>query len=148
MLTQEERVRLQFAFLQCAFVTAIWFFGSWMGITGFLLQAGVTVFLLEAVSYIENYGLLRAKSADGKCEPMSPEHSWDSYGRFSNYLVFQLQRHADHHSHPTRALADLRTASDAPKLPAGYPFLIGVAMVPWAWRKMMNPLVLATRSEK
>ncbi len=61
-------MRLQFAFLQCAFVTAIWFFGSWMGITGFLLQAGVTVFLLETVSYIENYGLLRAKSADGKCE--------------------------------------------------------------------------------
>jgi alkane 1-monooxygenase len=98
--------------------------------------------MLESVAYIEHYGLLRAKDADGKYEAMSPAHSWDCYGRFSNYLVFQLQRHADHHSHPTREFARLHTAGDAPRLPIGYPLLIGVAMVPHWWRRMMDPRVL------
>jgi len=139
---------LQFAILQFGYMAAIWYLGSWKGVSMFFLQAFVAVFMLESVAYIEHYGLLRAKSADGKFEPMSPDNSWDCYGRFSNYLVFQLQRHADHHSHPTRALSDLQTASDAPKLPVGYPLLIGVAMVPPLWRKVMDPRVTAAWSQK
>jgi alkane 1-monooxygenase len=138
---------LQFALLQCAYVAAVWFYGGWTGVTVFLLEAGIAVFLLETVAYVEHYGLVRAKNADGKCEPMSPEHSWDCYGRFSNYLVFQLQRHADHHSYPTRPLFSLQAACDAQKLPVGYPLLIGIAMVPPLWRKIMDPRVSVAQSK-
>ena len=136
---------IQFACLQSAYIAVIWYLGSWDGILVFLFQAGIAVFMLEAVSYIEHYGLMRAKRADGKHEPMSPANSWDCYGRFSSYLVFQLQRHADHHSCPTRPFSSLQTAPEAQKLPAGYPLLIGIAMVPALWRRTMDPRVMATK---
>jgi alkane 1-monooxygenase len=69
---------------------------------------------------------------------MSPANSWDCYGRFSNYLVFQLQHHADHHGYPTRPFSSLHTAVEAQKLPVGYPLLIGIAMVPPLWRRTMD----------
>jgi len=136
---------IRFAFVQSAYIAVIWFVGAWTGIALFILQAGIAVFMLETVSYIEHYGLLRSKRADGKYEAMSPTNSWDCYGRFSNYLVFQLQRHADHHSFPTRAFSKLQTAGDAPKLPVGYPWLIGIAMAPFLWRRIMDPRVMATK---
>jgi alkane 1-monooxygenase len=138
---------IQFALLHCAYIFGIWYLGGPAGIAFFLLQAGVAVFLLETVSYIEHYGLLRGKGVDGKYAPMSPANSWDCYGRFSNYLVFQLQRHADHHSFPTRDFSSLRTASEAPRLPVGYPLLLGIAMVPPWWRRLMNPRVQAVQAE-
>jgi alkane 1-monooxygenase len=136
---------IQFAFMESAYLVSIWYLGAWTGIEFFFLQAAVAVFMLETTSYIEHYGLLRSKRADGKYEPMSPGNSWDCYGRFSNYLVFQLQRHADHHSYPTRPFSGLQTATEAPRLPVGYPLLIGVAMVPPLWRRTMNPRVRVAR---
>jgi len=132
---------IQFAFLQAASIAFIWFLGSWAGIALYFLQAVVAIFMLETTAYIEHYGLLRDKRPDGKYAPMSPASSWDCYGRFSNYLVFQLQRHADHHSFPTRPFASLQTASEAPRLPVGYPLLIGIAMFPPLWRKTMDSRV-------
>jgi alkane 1-monooxygenase len=137
---------IQFALLQSAYIAVIWYLGKWAGIAFFLLQASVAVCMLEATAYIEHYGLLRRKRADGKYEPMSPANSWDCYGRFSNYLVFQLQRHADHHSYPTRPFSSLHTASEAPKLPVGYPLLIGIAMIPPLWRRIMDPRVREARA--
>jgi len=137
----------QFAFLQCAYVAGILNLGGKVGVAFFVLQAFIAVFMLEAVAYIEHYGLLRAKRTDGKYSPMSPAHSWDCYGRFSNYLMFQLQRHADHHSFPTKDFSSLQTVGEAPKLPVGYPLLIGIAMVPPWWRRLMNPRVQVVRAE-
>jgi len=136
---------IQFALLQSAYIAVIWYLGKSAGIAFFLLQASVAVWMLEATAYIEHYGLLRSKRADGKYEPMSPANSWDCYGQFSNYLVFQLQRHADHHSYPTRPFAMLHTASEAPELPVGYPLLIGLAMIPPLWRRIMDPRVMAAK---
>jgi alkane 1-monooxygenase len=138
---------IQFAFLQSVYVGVAWFLGSWNGITFFFLEAAVAVFMLETTAYIEHYGLLRAKHTDGRYAPMSPENSWDCYGRFSNYLVFQLQRHADHHSYPTRPFSNLQTASEAPKLPVGYPLLIGIAMIPPLWRRTMDNRVKALATD-
>jgi alkane 1-monooxygenase len=138
----------QFAAIQTVYAVAVWLLGGWYGVAFLLIQAFIAVFMLESVAYIEHYGLLRAKIGDGKYEAMSPANSWDCYGLFSNYLVFQLQRHADHHSHPTRVFSNLQTAVDAPKLPVGYPLLIGIAMVPPLWRKIMDPRVIAAQSRK
>ena len=137
---------VQFAALQGAYIAAIWFLAGWTGIALFFLQAAIAIFMLEAVSYIEHYGLMRTKCADGKYEPMRPTKSWDCYGQFSSYLVFQLQRHADHHAYPTKSFASLRTANDAQKLPVGYPLLVGVAMIPPLWRRIMDSRVRANQA--
>ena len=43
-----------------------------------LLQSAVAVFMLETVNYIEHYGLLRRKDADGTYEPVNIRHSWNA----------------------------------------------------------------------
>ena len=67
------------------------------GLGFFLLVAIGSVIYLETTSYIEHYGLLRKKLPDGTYEPVNRKCSWDSNNRISNYLLYKLQRHSDHH---------------------------------------------------
>ena len=99
--------------------------------------------LLEVVNYLEHYGLLRQKRADGGYERCQPEHSWNSNRRVTNVFLYQLQRHADHHANPSRSYQSLRHFETAPELPAGYATMILVAYVPWLWFRVMNPRVKA-----
>jgi alkane 1-monooxygenase len=42
-----------------------------------IIQAVFGISLLEAVNYLEHYGLLRQKKANGRYERCTPEHSWN-----------------------------------------------------------------------
>lgn len=109
----------------------------------FVAQALYGAALLETVNYIEHYGLLRRRDAQGRLERCQPEHSWNSNHLVSNLLLFQLQRHSDHHANPTRPYQALRHFADAPQLPAGYAALIPVACLPPLWFWLMDARVLA-----
>lgn len=63
----------------------------------FFFQAFTAIVLLEQINAIEHYGLLRAVRPDGTYERVGPRHSWDAPHSASNYLLFKLQLHADHH---------------------------------------------------
>lgn len=63
----------------------------------FLIEAFGSIFYLEAINYIEHYGLMRERNADGSYEKVTIRHSWNAPHRFTNYLLFKLQRHSDHH---------------------------------------------------
>lgn len=52
---------------------------------------------LELTNYIEHYGLQRKRLPDGTYEKVTIRHSWNAAHRMSNYLLFKLQRHSDHH---------------------------------------------------
>lgn len=103
-----------------------------------LAQAAWAVVLLETVNYIEHYGLRRRRTEVGY-EPVSVRHSWDADYVVSNFLLFNLQRHADHHAHMQRPFETLRASPRAPQLPAGYPTLIPVALVPPLWFALIHP---------
>jgi alkane 1-monooxygenase len=105
-----------------------------------LVQAGIAIGLLESTSYVEHYGLVRTTRA-GRTERFRADHSWDSDHALSNDLLFRLPRHADHHLHPARGFARLEVRAGARSLPAGYPAMILLAMVPVAWRRAMDPLL-------
>jgi alkane 1-monooxygenase len=110
-----------------------------------LLQAVFGFSLLEVVNYLEHYGLLRATRDDGtgRYERTRPEHSWNSDNVSSNVLLYHLQRHSDHHAHPTRRFQSLRHFDEAPELPSGYASMIVLALVPPLWRRVMDPKVVA-----
>lgn len=118
------------------------FFGP-LAVLFFVAQAMYGAALLETVNYIEHYGLLRRRDAQGRLERCQPEHSWNSNHLVSNLLLFQLQRHSDHHANPTRPYQALRHFEDAPQLPAGYAALIPVACLPPLWFWLMDRRVLA-----
>jgi alkane 1-monooxygenase len=110
-----------------------------------LIQAVVGFSLLEVVNYLEHYGLLREKRDDGtgRYERTQPWHSWNSDNVSSNVLLYHLQRHSDHHAHPTRRFQALRHFDEAPELPSGYATMILLAVIPPLWRRVMDPRVVA-----
>ncbi|XTZ16462.1 alkane 1-monooxygenase [Micromonospora echinospora] len=106
-------------------------------------QAVVGFSLLEAVNYLEHYGLARQRTGTGRYEKVDPRHSWNSDRTVTNVFLFQLQRHSDHHAHPLRRYQTLRSFDSAPQLPAGYATMILAALVPPLWRRVMDHRVLA-----
>jgi alkane 1-monooxygenase len=123
-------------------------FGLWLGaaVAVYLVtQAFFAFWLLEAVNYVEHYGLLRKKTDGGAYEKVQPHHSWNSAHAISNYLLFSLQRHSDHHAYAGRRYEILRHTEGAPQLPGGYPTMILLALFPPLWRRVMDEKVLAAR---
>ncbi|MGI9262177.1 MAG: alkane 1-monooxygenase, partial [Woeseiaceae bacterium] len=98
---------------------------------------------LTSANYVEHYGLLRLKDANGRYERCQPHHSWNSNHIFSNLVLFHLERHSDHHAHPLRRYQSLRHFDDLPTLPSGYFGAYLLAWVPWLWYRVMDPKLLA-----
>jgi len=115
--------------------------GGPLAVAFFTGQAAMAVTLLEAVNYIEHYGLARRRLADGRYERPAARHAWDAYEWLSNSFLVHLQRHADHHLNPMRSYAALQPQADSPKLPMGYPGMVPLAFVPPLWFAVMNPRV-------
>jgi alkane 1-monooxygenase len=118
-------------------------FGGWQVLLFLVVQAIVGFTLLEAVNYVEHYGLLRQRDERGRFERVQPRHSWNNNHVVTNLLLYQLQRHSDHHENPSRRFVALRHVDEAPQLPAGYAAMIVLALVPPLWRRVMDPRVLA-----
>jgi alkane 1-monooxygenase len=135
--------------LQSAFVLVALALGGWVGLVLFLYQAFIAVWQLELVNYVEHYGLTRESLGQGRYEPVRPRHSWNASHTATNWLLINLQRHADHHQRPDRRFPLLQTygPDDAPQLPLGYPLMTAMAMVPPLWRRRMNPRVRAWRRQ-
>jgi len=113
----------------------------------FFAQSAVAIAFLETINYIEHYGLERRLVRPGVYERVSPLHSWNSAHRLTNALLFNLQRHSDHHVWPARPYYLLRHHPESLQLPTGYAGMALLAMVPPLWRRVMNPRVLAHRAQ-
>jgi len=122
------------------------------GLLGMLLQIiiGIGSFLLlEIVNYIEHYGLERKKLENGNYENVNNTHSWNAPHRMTNYILFKLQRHSDHHENALKPYQILCTHEDSPLLPNGYALCMLLALYPKLWFKIMNPLIeIYKKSEK
>lgn len=115
---------------------------AWLGPVGVLVfvgQAIVAFSLLEIVNYFEHYGLTRRIRDNGRPEPVLPQHSWNDSHRISNWLLFELGRHSDHHANAGRAYPILRHHDDVPQLPVGYETAVILALIPPLWFRLMNP---------
>lgn len=104
-------------------------------------QSAYSITLFEIINYIEHYGLLRQQDEQGKYERTKPEHSWNNNNIVTNLLLYQLQRHSDHHAYPTRPFQALRHFDEAPELPNGYASMLLPALIPSWWFKMMDQRV-------
>ena len=108
----------------------------------FVFQAAIgSLIMFEAVNYLEHYGLLRQRIGT-RYEKVLPEHSWNNNNRISNLILFQLQRHSDHHANPTRRYQALRHFEEAPLLPTGYAGMLVLAYFPPLWRAVMDHRVV------
>ena len=100
-------------------------------------------FQLTSANYIEHYGLLRRLDETGKVEACRPHHSWNSNHRLTNWMLFHLQRHSDHHAHAARRYQSLRHFPDVPALPNGYFGMFLLAYFPPLFFRVMDKRLLA-----
>ncbi len=101
----------------------------------FVVQGGMSYFLYELINYIQHYGLCR-KYADA---PVTQQHSWNCYYKYTNYILYMLPLHSLHHLHKTdrKKMADSLTSG--PRMPYLYFVMITLALIPPLWFKKMNP---------
>jgi alkane 1-monooxygenase len=98
-----------------------------------IVQAAYAVFLLEAINYIEHYGLRRQPG-----QPFGVQHAWNADHRATNAVVANLQRHSDHHMHAWKPYETLEPLP-GPQLPTGYAGCLFLASVPPLWFRAMHP---------
>lgn len=129
--------------LFCALLTGSFSFLSgtfaWQVSVFFFAQSILAFTLLEQVNYIEHYGIVRKQDESGKYERVTQLHSWNANHLVSNFFLFQLQRHSDHHLNTIRRYQVLKHYDESPQLPHGYPTMIIFALLPPIWFRMMNP---------
>jgi len=78
----------------------------------FLYQAGVAVRMLEAVNYLQHWGLTR-RDTQYPC-------AWWTDSWFTLHSFIGLSRHADHHAHAGKPCYHLLHSEQGPRLPHGY----------------------------
>ncbi len=133
---------LQPALMTLALWTALVVMLGWSALVYCVLIAAWANFQLTSANYIEHYGLLRKTGPNGRPERCQPHHSWNSNHVFSNWIVFHLQRHSDHHAHPVRRYQSLRHFDNLPELPCGYTGMFLTCYIPPLWFAIMNPRLL------
>ena len=67
---------------------------GWKLLPFLLLHNAFAWWQLTSANYVEHYGLLRQRLADGGYERCQPHHSWNADHWASNLLLFQLERHS------------------------------------------------------
>jgi len=105
---------LQGLLFELALLTIITFGFGLSALAAFLIQAIAAVRKLEAVNYIEHWGLMRSGRS------VSATDSWDTESWFTLHTMVGLARHADHHRNASSPYQQLRRSQESPKLPYGY----------------------------
>ena len=115
---------------------------GWIMVPYLAIAYFVGAFHLTMANYVEHYGLLRQKRPNGLYERCEPHHSWNSNHVVSNWALYHLQRHSDHHANPGRRYQSLRHFGDLPTLPNGYFGMFWLMIVPPVWFRVMDPILL------
>lgn len=133
----------RYGFGAALFLAVAYGFGGGWGMALFGVQALMAIYQLEAVNYVEHYGLTREYIGNGKFERVHPHHSWNAAHTVSNWLFINLQRHSDHHFRPDRRFPLLQHYpwEKAPQLPFSYPIMIAIALSPPIWFWVMDKRV-------
>lgn len=109
-----------------------WMAGGWLGICAMLLIWMISNFELEALNYLEHYGLIREKG-----QPIDYRHSWDNSTAFTSWFFIEIGRQADHHDRGETHFWELDEVG-APNTGMGYFTLFALALVPPAFHALME----------
>lgn len=131
---------LHYALIQGVICVALLGWGGFALLGWFLLQSFIAVHLLEAVNYVQHYGLRRDRSVSGM-EALGPQHAWDADDAVSGLLVFNLSHHAAHHLQVTQTCDRLQAMPEAPRLPFSFFLMVFLALFPPLWHRLMEDRV-------
>ncbi len=136
-LSLRNRILQSYA-LTAVIAAALIFVLGWAALPWIVLHHVSASFTLTLFTYIEHYGLLRARMPNGRYEPVQRIHTWNTDAMVSNMLLLNVQRHSDHHAKPMKPYQSLRDEDNGPRLPTGYFGMIVLALLPPLWRYVMD----------
>lgn len=142
-LGREQRGMLNEAWALAALSAAVWG-GAWAvagtaGLVFCLVQAAAAQLLVACVDYMEHWGLQRRVQADGRPQRLTAAHVWDCRNAVSDLMLFNLPRHAHHHTEPWHHADALRHTAASPQMPTGYAGMVLLTLVPPLFRRVMEP---------
>ena len=119
-----------------------WMSGGW-AVPVFAFLGLCCVFSMKISNYFQHYGLRRVRLPNGRWEKVLPRHSWSADWKFSNWMFFNMQRHADHHAAASRQYPLLQALGpdESPVLPGTYADMMNIVLRPKRWFEKMDPLV-------
>jgi len=141
------------AFWRYAVELAFWYgliyaIAGWVAIAAFVVLCGSVVFSMKISNYVQHYGLRRIRLSHGRFEPVKPRHAWSAAYKFTNWLYYNMQRHADHHTSNRRyPLLQHYGEAESPQLPSSYIQMNGLALFPKRWFELIDPLVDRQRAQ-
>ena len=109
-----------------------WLAGGWLGVACLALVWLISNFELEALNYLEHYGLIREKG-----QPIDYRHSWDNSTALTSWYFIEIGRQADHHDRGETHFWELDEVG-APNTNCGYFTLFAVALFPMLFHKLME----------
>lgn len=132
---------LYYTIFELAYLLVIYSFFGFYGLFLAVIIGVLSFLFLETINYIEHYGLLREKLPSGRYERVQSHHSWNSNHFIGRIVLYELTRHSDHHFKASKKYQILENKRESPQLPYGYPTSILLALVPWLWFSLVNPLL-------
>tara|TARA_R110001583_G_scaffold171120_1_gene324576 strand:+ start:16598 stop:17779 length:1182 start_codon:yes stop_codon:yes gene_type:complete len=104
--------------------------GGPIGIACMFLVWTVSNFELEALNYMEHYGLIREKG-----QPIDYRHSWDNDNMFTSWFFIEIGRQGDHHDRGETHFWELDEVG-SPNPGWGYFTEFSMALIPPLWHSV------------
>ena len=114
--------------------SAVLFFmaGGWIGIAALATVWVISNFELEAMNYLEHYGLVRVKD-----KPIDYRHNWDNNTLFTSWFFIEIGSQADNNDRGETHFWELENVGE-PNLGWGYFTIFALALVPPLWHWYMR----------
>ena len=132
-----------YALETAAWYALIYFLGGPWAVLIYAALCFSVVFSMKVSNYVQHYGLRRVRMPSGRYERVLPRHAWSADYKFTNWLYYNMQRHADHHTASNRRYPLLQHygKQESPQLPGRYSEMNGLALFPTRWFQVMDPLL-------
>ena len=105
--------------------------GGIYGISCMFVVWSIANFELEALNYMEHFGLIREKG-----KPVEHRHSWDNDTAFTSWFFIEIGRQCDHHVRGETHFWELKDVG-GPNPGWGYFMGFVIALIPALWQKLM-----------
>ena len=126
----------------------IFWMGGLLAVLIYVAVCGGVVFSMKVSNYVQHYGLRRVRTPSGRFEPVKPRHAWSAAYKFTDWMYYNMQRHADHHTQSGRyPLLQHHDESASPQLPGSYTQMDGLALFPKRWFETIDPLLDRQRAQ-
>ena len=126
-----------------AWYALVYALGGVWAVLIYAVACSSVVFSMKVSNYVQHYGLRRVRTPSGRFERVLPRHAWSADYKFTNWLYYNMQRHADHHAASNRRYPLLQHygKEESPQLPDRYSQMNSLALFPSRWFKLMDPLL-------